>query len=211
MRVLIVGAQRLGRVLANDLLQGDHDVRLLEASEERLARLPEALQGRALHGSPLDRETLAGALAGCDALVAVAPDDALNAVVALAGRRELRVPLAVAVIGNPARAEALAGLGVHVVCPTARTARELHQTLVRSGVDGELLMDGEAGVYRADLPARLTGRTLGELERPGELIAIAIERDGRVLMAVPELALADGDVLHVAAAHRGDVVDLVRP
>jgi trk system potassium uptake protein len=211
MRVLIVGAQRLGRVLANDLLPGDHDVRLLEASAGRLARLPKAWQGRALHGSPMDRDTLAGALAGCDALVAVSPDDALNAVVTLAARRELRVPLAIAVIGNPARAEALAGLGVHVVCPTARTARELHQMLVRSGVDGELLMDGEAGVYRADLPARLSGRTLGELERPGELIAIAIERDGRVLMAVPELALVAGDVLHVAAAHRGDVVDLVRP
>ena len=211
MRVLIVGAQRLGRVLANDLLQRDHDVRLLEASPERLARLPEPLQGRALHGSPLDRETLAGALAGCDALVAVSAEDALNAVVALAARRELRVPLAIAVIGNPARAEALAGLGVHVVCPTARTARELQQMLVRSGVHSELLMDGEAGVYRADLPARLTGRTLGELERPGELIAIAIERDGRVLMAVPDLALVVGDVLHVAAAHRGDVVDLVRP
>lgn len=211
MRVLIVGAQRLGRVLANDLLQGEHDVRLLEASPERLARLPEALQGRALHGSPLDRETLAGALAGCDALVAVSPDDALNAVVAFAARRELRVPLAIAVIGNPARAEALAGLGVYVVCPTRRTARELHQTLVRSGVDSELLMDGEAGVYRADVPARLIGRTLGELERAGELIAIAIERDGRVLIAVADLALAAGDVLHLAAAHRGDVVDLVRP
>jgi Trk K+ transport system NAD-binding subunit len=211
MRVLIVGAQRLGRVLAHDLLHGDHDVRFLDANEEGLTRLPEALQGRALHGSPLDRETLAGALAGCDALVALSPDDPLNAVVALAARRELRVPLAIAVIGNPARAEALAGLGVHVVCPTTRTARELHQTLVRSGVEGELLMDGEVGVYRADLPARLSGRTLGELERPGELIAIAIERDGRVRMAAPDLALVEGDVLHIAAASRDDVVDLVRP
>jgi len=211
MRVLIVGAQRLGRVLAHDLLHGDHDVRFLDANEEGLTRLPEALQGRALHGSPLDRETLAGALAGCDALVALSPDDPLNAVVALAARRELRVPLANAVIGNPARAEALAGLGVHVVCPTTRTARELHQTLVRSGVEGELLMDGEVGVYRADLPARLSGRTLGELERPGELIAIAIERDGRVRMAAPDLALVEGDVLHIAAASRDDVVDLVRP
>jgi len=211
MRVLIVGAQRLGRVLAHELLHGDHDVRFLDANEEGLTRLPEALQGRALHGSPLDRETLAGALAGCDALVALSPDDPLNAVVALAARRELRVPLAIAVIGNPARAEALAGLGVHVVCPTTRTARELHQTLVRSGVEGELLMDGEVGVYRADLPARLSGRTLGELERPGELIAIAIERDGRVRMAAPDLALVEGDVLHIAAASRDDVVDLVRP
>jgi Trk K+ transport system NAD-binding subunit len=72
-------------------------------------------------------------------------------------------------------------------------------------------MDGEVGVYRADLPARLSGRTVGELERPGALIAIAIERGGRILLPVPELAVAEGDVLHVAATRRGDVVDLVRP
>jgi trk system potassium uptake protein TrkA len=211
MRVLIVGAQRLGRVLASELVAGEHDVRILESSEARLAQLPEALQGRALHGSPLDRETLAGALAGCDALVALTVDDPLNAVVALAARRELRVPLAIAVIGNPARAEALTGLGVRVICPTSRTARELHQTLVRSGVESELLMDGEAGVYRADLPARLSGRTIGELERPGELMVIALERDGRVVVAVADVALTEGDVLHIAASHRHDVVDLVRP
>jgi trk system potassium uptake protein len=211
MRALVVGAQRLGRVLASDMLHADHDVRILDSDEGRLARLPEGLRGRALRGSPLDRGTLDGALAGCDALAAVSFDDALNAVVALAARRELRVPLAIAVIGNPARAEALAGLGVHVICPTTRTAREVHLTLVRSGVESELLIGDQMGVYRADLPARLSGRTVRELERPGELMAIAIERGGRVLMAVPDLAMAEGDVLHVAATHRDDVVDLVRP
>lgn len=211
MRVLIVGAQRLGRVVANELLHSDHDVRILDASEERLARLPEALRGYTVHGSPLDRKTLAGALAGCDAIAAVSAEDALNAIVALAARRELRAPLAAAVIGNPARAEALTGLGVHVICPTTRTARELHLTLVRSGVESEALLGADVGVYRADLPARLSGRKLHELERRGELIAVAIERGGRVLLAVPELSVAEGDVLHVAAAHRDDVADLVRP
>lgn len=211
MRVLIVGAGRLGRVLAADLLHDGHDLRVLDPSAERLAVLPAALEGRALHGSPLERETLAGALAGCDAIAAVTEHDALNAVVALAARRELRVPLAVAVIGNPARAEALAGLGAHVVCPTARTARELHLTLVRSGVESELSLDGEAGVYRAEVPARLAGRAMRELERPGELVPIAVERNGRVLLAAPELTLLGGDLLHVAAAHHDHLADLVGP
>ncbi|HSD81218.1 MAG TPA: TrkA C-terminal domain-containing protein, partial [Solirubrobacteraceae bacterium] len=99
----------------------------------------------------------------------------------------------------------------HVLCPTARTARELHLTLVRSGVESELLLDGDVGVYRADPPARLRGRTLRELDRPGELITLAVERGGRVLLASPELAVAEGDVLHVAATSRDDVVDLLRP
>jgi hypothetical protein len=32
-----------------------------------------------------------------------------------------------------------------------------------------------------------------------------------VLLAVPDLTVAEGDVLHVAAARRDDVADLVRP
>lgn len=211
MRVLIVGAQRLGRVFAGDLLHAGHDLRILDPSVERLAVLPEALQGRTLHGSPLDRDTLAGALAGCDAVATVTDDDALNVVVALAARRELRVPLAIAVVANPARAEALVGLGAHVICPTARTARELHLTLARSGLEDELALGRDAAVYRAEVPARLAGRTVAELERPGDLVPIAVERNGRVMLAAGDLALAGGDVLHVAATHRDDLADLMRP
>jgi trk system potassium uptake protein TrkA len=211
MRALIVGAERLGRTLAHDLLAAGHDVRVLDASAERLRRLPATLDGRTLHGSPLQRETLAGALAGCDALAATSNDDALNLIVALAARRELGVPTALAVIGNPARASALAGLGVHVLCPTSRTARELHNTLVRSGVESELDLGGDVGVYRAELPGRLAGRTLAELHAPGELIPLAIEREGRTLLADPELVVQEGDVVHAAAAHRDLVTDLNRP
>jgi trk system potassium uptake protein TrkA len=209
MRVLIVGAARLGRRLAADLLHDGHDVRILEADPDRLEVLPEALTGRALHGSPLDRETLAGALAGCDALAATTDHDALNAVVALAARSELHVPLAVALVANPARAEALAGLGIHAICPTIGTAREMHLTIVRSGVESELLLDGDAGIYRAEIPARLSGRAVRDVEQPGQVLAIAIERSGRVLLAVPDLVLTEGDVLHVAAVHRDDVAGLV--
>ena len=211
MRALVVGATRLGRVLAHDLLRAGTDVRVLDDDPARLARLPTILDGRAIHGPPLERDILEGAVAGCDGIVAVSDDDALNAVVAIAARRELRVPIAAAVVGNPARAQALAGLGVHVVCPTTRTAHELALTLARSGVESVLQLAGETAVYRAELPARLSGRALAELEQPGELVAVAVERDGHVLLARPDLALREGDVLHVAASHHGLVTDLIHP
>jgi trk system potassium uptake protein len=211
MRTLVAGAGRLGRTLAADLLRAGHDVRVLDARSTRLGRLPGVLEGRTIHGSALERDVLKGAVAGCDALAAVTGDDALNAIVGLAARRELRVPVAVAVIGNPARAEALAGLGIGVVCPTARTAHEIQLTLVRSGVESELELAGETAVYRAELPARLVGRAVAELERHGELVPVAVERDGRVLLASPDLQLREADVLHLAATHRDLVSDLVRP
>jgi trk system potassium uptake protein TrkA len=209
MRVLIVGAARLGRRLAADLLHDGHDVRILEGDADRLERLPDALTGRALHGSPLDRETLAGALAGCDALATTTDHDALNAVVAMAARSELHVPLALALVANPARAEALSGLGIHAICPTTRTAREMHLTIVRSGIESELLLDGEVGIYRAEIPVRLSGRALRDVEQPGQVLVVAVERSGRVLLAVPDLVITEGDVLHVAAVNRDDVAGLV--
>jgi trk system potassium uptake protein TrkA len=173
--------------------------------------LPATLQAPTIEGSPLDHDVLARAAAGCDALAAVTEDDAVNAVVALAARRELRVPTAVAVVGNRARAEALAGSGIRIVCPTARTAHELQLTLMRTGIESELELAGETAFYRVDLPARLSGRRLEELERRGELLPVAVERRGRVLLATPDLELGDGDVLHVAASHHDLVTDLTHP
>jgi trk system potassium uptake protein len=174
MHILIVGATQLGRVLASELLHGGHDVRVLDVHAEELRRLPHDFEGRTVHGSPLDRAVLAGASDGCDAVACVTGDDNLNAVVAVAARRELRVPLTVAVVANPRRAEALTGLGAQIVCPTTGTAHRLHMALVRTAIETELDLGGDAGVYRVDVPARLAGRALTELDRGGEIVAVAV-------------------------------------
>jgi trk system potassium uptake protein TrkA len=210
-RILIIGAGRVGRVLATDLLHARHDVRVLDERADELRRLPHDFEGRTAQGSPLDRAVLAGASDGCDALACVSEDDNLNAVVALAARRELRVPLTLAVVANPRRAEALAGLGAQVVCPTTRTAHQLHMALVRSAIESELALGGDAGVYRVEPPARLLGRALSELVRGHEVVPVAIERGSRVLLAAPDLTIEKGDVLHLAASHRDLLSELVRP
>jgi trk system potassium uptake protein TrkA len=184
---------------------------LLEQRRELLAALPTGFEGRVIHGSPLHRATLADAVAGCDGIAAVSSDDCLNAVVALAARHEFRVPSSIAMIGNPRRAEALSGRGAYVICPTTRTARDIRLALDRSGAETELLLGDDLAIYRTELPPRLAGRTLAELQRPGELAPLALERAGHTLMAAPDLTIASGDVLHVLARSRDDVADMVRP
>lgn len=210
MRILIVGAAQLGRALASELLHAGHDVRVLDARADELRRLPHDFEGRTVQGSPLDRAVLGGASGGCDAVACVSEDDNLNAVVALAARRELRVPLTLAVVANPRRAEALTGLGAQVMCPTAGTARQLHLALVRSDVEAELALGGDAGVYRVEVPVRLAGRALSELERRAEIVPVAVERGVRTLLASPDLTLEEGDVLHLAARDVTRVRELVR-
>jgi trk system potassium uptake protein TrkA len=193
-RTLIVGAGQLGRALASELEHAGHEVRVVD---------PE-------HDSPLDRAVLADASDGCDAIACVSDDDNLNAVVALAARRRLQVPLALALVTNPARAEALTGLGAHVLCPTTRTAHQLVAVLLRSGVDTELALGGPVALFRAEVPARLAGRRVDELAG-GEIVAVAVERGSHVVLAAPDLVLEEGDVLHVAASDRDIVRELVRP
>ena len=211
MRVVILGAERLGRVLALDLLNAGHEVRLLDQRRELLAALPPGFEGRVIHGSPLNRATLADAVAGCDGIAAVSSDDCLNAVVALAARHEFHVPSSIAMIGNPRRAEALSGHGAYVICPTTRTARDIRLALDRWGAETELLLGDELAIYRIELPPRLVGRRIAELHRPGELAPLAVERAGHTLMAAPDLTIRSGDVLHVLARSRDEVADMVRP
>ena len=211
MRVLIVGADRLGRALATELLRSGHDVRVLDARRELLGRLPHDFEGRMVHGSPLEQSTLSGAADGCDAVGCVTADDNLNAVVALAARRELRVPLALAVVSNPARADALSGLGATVVCPTTRTAHALHLALIRSGVDTDVILGADLGIYRVEIAPRLAGRSIRELGPMEVLFAVAVVRGPQVLLAVPNLRLETGDVLHVAATRRDRASELARP
>jgi trk system potassium uptake protein TrkA len=210
-RILIVGAGRLGRALATDLLHAGHDVHVLDPRAGLLRRLPHDFEGRTVHGSPLERTTLSGAVDGCDAIGCVSEDDNLNGVVALAARRELHVPFALAVIANPARAAGLTGLGALVVCPTTRTAHALHLALVRSGVDTELVLGADLAIYRVEIPARLVGRALAELGPPDEVLAVALERGSQMLLASPELVLQEGDVLHLAATRPDRVSEMTRP
>jgi hypothetical protein len=52
---------------------------------------------------------------------------------------------------------------------------------------------------------------LSELERPGEVVPVAVERGPRMHLAGPGLRVEEGDVLHLAATRRDLVTDLVRP
>jgi trk system potassium uptake protein len=195
MRILIVGAERVGQLLATNLLHAGHDVHVLDPARE----------------DPLDRDTLTRAAEGCDALACVSEDDNLNVVVALAARRELRLPLAVAAVANPRRADALTGLGAHIFCPTTRSAHSLHLALIRSGVETELTLGSGVGVYRVELPPRLAGRSLSELERRGKVLAVAVERRSEVILAAPDLVWEQGDAVHLVASHRDLVSELTKP
>ena len=79
MKVIIVGAGELGRLLASTLLEGRHDVVLLDSSEEELERAGEKLEILTVEGSCASVAALKKAgIDTADALLAVSGNEPAN-------------------------------------------------------------------------------------------------------------------------------------
>lgn len=79
MNIVIAGAGELGQLLAEKLTANNHDVVLIDSSEDTLNHISDSLEVRLLEGSCIDLETLNQAnIRGADILLAVSGDDAAN-------------------------------------------------------------------------------------------------------------------------------------
>ena len=148
MFVLIVGIGRVGSSVARTMLQEGHTVSCLDEDPESHARLEiglekswEDLGGRYTVGTALEIEALEEAgIEQADAFVASTDGDNTNLVVAQIAKRRFEVPVVIARILDPYRAEWYESQGVHTICPT-RTAidmlsDEVRQAAAKAGGDG---------------------------------------------------------------------------
>ena len=79
MRIIIVGAGELGRLLASTLARGEHEVVVVDNSREELSKLTDSIDAMAVEGSCASVATLKKAGADkTDALLAVSGDEAAN-------------------------------------------------------------------------------------------------------------------------------------
>jgi trk system potassium uptake protein TrkA len=147
MFVLIVGIGRVGSSVARTMLQEGHTVSCLDEDPESHARLEiglekswEDLGGRYTVGTALEIEALEEAgIEQADAFVASTDGDNTNLVVAQIAKRRFEVPVVIARILDPYRAEWYESQGVHTICPT-RTAidmlsDEVRQAAAKAGGD----------------------------------------------------------------------------
>ena len=153
MFILIVGIGRVGSSVARAMLQDGHTVSCLDEDPESHARLEigleqswEDLGGRYTVGTGLEIEALEEAgIDGADAFVASTDGDNTNLVIAQIAKRKFNVPIVVARILDPYRAEWYESQGVHTICPT-RVAIDM---LDVRGPRGRL--EGDGGRRRGQL------------------------------------------------------------
>ncbi|MBI3688623.1 MAG: TrkA family potassium uptake protein [Actinobacteria bacterium] len=181
MRVIVVGCGRVGSGLAGTLTVEGHDVVAIDRDSKARRLLPKNFPGQFHVGNGYSRTVLdAAGIRSADAMVAVTSGDNTNIVVARTARETYRVPLVLARIYDPRRADIYRDLGIPTVASVRWTVQQIHLMLLHRHLTPECSFgNGETLLVRSQLPAYLTGRRLTELEVDGEIRVVEVTRGGR--------------------------------
>ncbi len=205
MKVAIAGAGAVGRSIARELVENQHDVSLIERNSGHfdVDAIPAAhwLFGDACELSLLE----AMQLEQFDVVIAATGDDKANVVLSLLAKTEFAVPRVVARVNDP-RNEWLfdSAWGVDVAVSTPRMLASLVEEAFAIG-DVVRLMEfrkGNANLVEVTLPddTLWAGRPVRKLELPRDVALVTILRGQRVIVPEPDQPLEGGDELLFVAA-----------
>ena len=216
MRILVVGVGKVGKTLAENLTQEQHDVVLIDNDEEVLRHCEDLYDVLCVQGNGANAQTLIDAgVDHADILIAVTAGDEINMLCCLIGKR-LGAKYAIARIRDPKYNESLTllqhELGIDLaVNPERATALEISHLLrfpfasnIESFARGLVEMvefraqpsDPVTGCMLRDMPSRLPGL-------PKVLFA-AVERGGQVSIPMGDFTIQAGDRVYVA----GDPINI---
>jgi trk system potassium uptake protein TrkA len=206
MRVIVVGAGKVGKHMATDLARAGHDVLVLDSSKDVIAEARETREHPNVEFKQADAcevsQLEAAGLAQADVVAAVTGDDEDNLVVSLLAKQEFGVPRVVARVNHPKNEwmfNETWGVDVSVSTPHLLTA--LVEEAVTVGTLVRLLQveGGKAGLEEVTLAATspAAGKQVSELRLPRNCTIVAVLREHSVIVPRGDTSLEVGDVVIV--------------
>jgi trk system potassium uptake protein TrkA len=199
MYVIIVGCGRVGSELARLLSGEGHDLVVIDKSKTSLDRLGGTFNGITMVGNGFDLGLLKQAgIEKADAFCAVTNGDNTNLVSAQVAKRIFRVPKVIARVYDPQRAHIYTALGLDVISGTVLFAAMLRDKIIESRFSSYLIETKELGVIEIEVKNNLAGKTIQELNLPGEFLVVAIRRLSGIIIPEPNTVLKAKDILMAA-------------
>jgi trk system potassium uptake protein len=199
-RVAIAGAGAVGRAIARELIENEHEVLLIDraSSAFKPERVPEAqwLQADSCELSSLTEARLET----YDVMIAATGDDKANLVTSLLAKTEFGVPRTVGRVNHPDNewlfTEAW-GVDVNVSTPRIMSALVEEAVTVGDLVRLFTFRKGNANLVEITLPADspYVGSKAGLVPWPENCLLVTILRDGQVYPPEKEQPLEGGDEL----------------
>jgi trk system potassium uptake protein TrkA len=195
MHVIVTGCGRVGAGLAERLDGEGHTVCVVDKDPKARLALSKRFSGRFLAGIAFNRAVLlASGIDHADAFVAVTSGDNSNVVAARTAKEDFRVPIVVARIYDPRRADIYADLGITTVASARWSTNRIHGLLFHRDLEPAYSFgNGEVVLVHSTVPAHLEGRRLAELGVEGEIAVVAVTRAGRALVPGRATCVQAGD------------------
>ncbi|NLS44202.1 MAG: Trk system potassium transporter TrkA [Firmicutes bacterium] len=210
MKVLIVGAGKLGYKLAQHMILEDIDVVLMDNNPKVLERINEHIDVLTLVGDGIDIKMLKELnIKNYDLLVASTNSDESNALICSIGKR-LGAKKTIARIRNPKYMEQLdfikGELGIDlIVNPDLATAQAIEKYLLKSySFYSNEFASGRVEMldYNISHHKAFVGKNLSELKDFESLLIAAISRDGAIIIPHGSTVLEDNDIIYIIGDYK---------
>jgi len=200
MQIVIMGCGRVGSQLANLLSIDGHRVSIIDLDPKSFNRLGKSFKGEKIVGFGYDKEVLISAgIENADAFASVSPGDNRNIIGALIAKREFKVPIVIARIYDPVRANVYNKLGITTISPTKWGANKIKELICHSDIKTQLsLGNGEVEIIEVEAVHGIAGFRSDKINVPGEIMVFSITRLGRAFIPVVGTIINEGDLLHIA-------------
>lgn len=190
MRVVIVGAGKLGYSLAQCLANEEHEVTVIEQDEERRLIVQNSLDVMTLCGNGASPQFLVDSGIKADLLVAVTDSDEVNMVTCMAAK-QVGIPQTIARVRNqdyvgPGQAAFHKALGIDLtINPEMVTAIEISRILLTpAALDVEDFGDGEVRLLEVRIlpDCAFVNIPLRNLTLPPQILVAGILRQDRMII-----------------------------
>lgn len=196
MYVIIVGCGRVGSELAKLLSNEGHDVVIIDKNRDAFDRLGGTFNGLTMVGNGFDLALLKQVgIKKADAFCAVTNGDNTNLISAQVAKKIFQVPKVLARVYDPQRAHIYAALGLDIISGTILLAAMLRDKIIESRFSSYLIETKDLGVIEIEVKNGLAGRTIQEINIPGDFLVVAIKRLQGVIIPEPQTVLRAKDVL----------------
>ncbi len=213
MRILVVGAGKVGYYLAKRLYRGKHTVSIVEKDKQTCEDIAKELEILVINGDGCDPAILEeGGVKHADVVAAVTGDDEDNIIVCQLAKELFNTRRTVGRVNNPDNERVFAELGIDVPVDATMIIGKIIEEEV-SFSDFVNLMSFKRGKYaivRVDLPVEspVLNKKIKDIELPKDTALVSIVRGEEVILPKGNTVLEAGDDI-IAMALVGNEAQLI--
>lgn len=196
MYAIIMGGGRVGRSLANLLIDSGADITLIESNEALCNEVAADLDALVIHGNGTSSKLLEETnIEDADCFIATTGNDEANLLSCILVRK-YDVETIVARVSNPDHEEAFKEVGIDkVISPEISAARDLAQYVTNPRVSKlTTLGEGDAEIIEMTITNdKVVGKRFKDISPSKEYIIIATYKDGKLVIPQPDDTVSPGE------------------